>query len=545
MVSSFSRTYLLFVYVTFFYYSNSVLGETICPAVPCPQHETACTLMAQHAIIQNSGRIQGRLLVGDDSPNPSPKLQVFAFHGNRDLNNGIRISATNTNNEIGYIENRISVDNNQEWSTSIIVKAPNRINEVESITIPITGQMSGNVGIGTTHPTAKLHVNGTILSNGNIIAMGNTGIGTQTPNYKLHVNGNTRLEGSLIVTHNVGIGTTSPQQKLHVVGNINTEGTILAQNLIVTEDLEVRGSIKGSIINWIPFRAATQNQITGKREIEYILVTGQTSSGNPTIINLSGFTNTNFPNIYIESGYIRVNQEHYPLNYRWDANEMSTFLSQTTQGQWRVHIHCSTLFRSRPFSVIIGIMNGDVELPIDPPNTINCIYDMGVLQSCTCTLTGHSWDSTVKRCRENKPPNADICTYGSDDRIQSCTCLNGLTWSSTSRSCVCSCATGLQCGVYEGNQLCINTQLASSEWDSIEDVRYNEIDILNYDFSQVGVPMAKIICVYNEIRTPPQQISQQNRTPYMHGEFRWSRFMTLQLYGGFRIICSSQGWIYV
>ena len=101
----------------------------------------------------------------------------------------------------------------------------------------ILGSTSGNVGIGTTNPSAKLHVYGgnikieegsggdeQIEVSGGYLAKynglnnawgfaqdriyingdtGNVGIGTTTPNAKLDVNGNTVITGSLTVTQGI------------------------------------------------------------------------------------------------------------------------------------------------------------------------------------------------------------------------------------------------------------------------------------------------------------------------------------------------------
>ncbi len=79
---------------------------------------------------------------------------------------------------------------------------------------------SGNVGIGTTSPGAKLHVNGT----GNLLNISN-----QT-NSHLFVNGSTGF---------VGIGTTSPKNNLNVVGDGNFTGLLYVSGslLNVTEPL--------------------------------------------------------------------------------------------------------------------------------------------------------------------------------------------------------------------------------------------------------------------------------------------------------------------
>jgi len=99
--------------------------------------------------------------------------------------------------------------------------------------IRLYANSSGNIGIGTTLPTTKLHVDGGANIVGTVTATafvgdgsgltnlpggGGSGIGTQwvTTNAGIHT------------LSNVGIGTTLPTSKLHVVGGASISGVVTA-----------------------------------------------------------------------------------------------------------------------------------------------------------------------------------------------------------------------------------------------------------------------------------------------------------------------------
>jgi len=92
------------------------------------------------------------------------------------------------------------------------------------------------VGIGTTAPQKRLHVNGDAYIKDNV------GIGTTSPEKLLHVNGDARIDGKshigsdALVTGKVGIGTDNPTEKLDVRGN-----AYIAYDINIDSTLKIRG----------------------------------------------------------------------------------------------------------------------------------------------------------------------------------------------------------------------------------------------------------------------------------------------------------------
>jgi hypothetical protein len=83
---------------------------------------------------------------------------------------------------------------------------------------------AGNVGIGTTSPVAKLHIQGTNSTNGGI-RLHNAGgnpysIWSDNNNFYISQGNGSTTAISVTYAGNVGIGTTSPASKLHVNGNV-------------------------------------------------------------------------------------------------------------------------------------------------------------------------------------------------------------------------------------------------------------------------------------------------------------------------------------
>jgi hypothetical protein len=137
------------------------------------------------------------------------------------------------------------------------------------------GLATGNVGIGTTSPTKKLHLYGTSFSDGLVLDSGSSQTDSMNiefrtsasthwnidqygsnPDLRIYTEDNaTDGGGQMHLTingsnGNVGIGTTTPSEKLEVSGNIKATGTIQgdiklnAISALPTCDAQMAGAIK-------------------------------------------------------------------------------------------------------------------------------------------------------------------------------------------------------------------------------------------------------------------------------------------------------------
>ena len=250
--------------------------------------------------VSGSTQMDGNVGIGTSSSS-SYKLLVDGHtrvDGDLNISNHLTIgNETITNWKSGLIEHFSDSDGSENAAR---LSLGNWGSEFTNGTEALNIIGKGNIGIGTTSPSAKLHVAGGTkidgimrfdgptstsfnsggnagyvtesihmlfdinrvgsfafdgndflfkLGSGNIrstkFRVGNSsayignslGIGTNNPTDKLHVAGNTKVEGSAYIGNSLGIGTDSPSDKLHVVGNTKVEG-----------NLSVSGKVSGEVI---------------------------------------------------------------------------------------------------------------------------------------------------------------------------------------------------------------------------------------------------------------------------------------------------------
>jgi hypothetical protein len=187
---------------------------------------------------------QGNVGIGTATPNG--KLDVVGASGAPNYSTGLtgvlRVGAAQEHIEFGY------VTGNRNWIQGFGA-VPLYINEGGNNVI--LNSNAGNVGIGTTAPAYKLHVNGEINATG--LRINGTPIGTGGSSQWTTSGTNVYYS-----TGNIGIGTTAPTTPVHVlsnnanvlVGNISSGyGAIGFQSTLNVNNYALTGGPTETVLN--------------------------------------------------------------------------------------------------------------------------------------------------------------------------------------------------------------------------------------------------------------------------------------------------------
>jgi len=187
----------------------------------------------------------------------------------------------------------------------------------------VLNDTGGNVGIGVTAPTQKLHVNGNVnvptgscyMVNGVCITSGGLG-GSGTLNYvsKFSPNGTT-LANSLIFDNgtNVGIGSATPDSKLEVFGtgaspSLSSDVGIFKVSGNITQELAFGEYTAAPFAFWMQTKKSSNdgsswplaiNPLGGNVGIGTANPIGKLDVSNGTSNMYVGFASTNYPRLYL------------------------------------------------------------------------------------------------------------------------------------------------------------------------------------------------------------------------------------------------------
>jgi len=116
---------------------------------------------------------------------------------------------------------------------------------------------AGNVGVNTTSPLERIHVNGNIFSESQILGTSNDSVITPAISFRGDANtgiyhaahgtvgittaGQERMR--VTSTGNVGVATTSPQAQLHVGGDLQVDSNIVISRAMIMQGIRVRRNV--------------------------------------------------------------------------------------------------------------------------------------------------------------------------------------------------------------------------------------------------------------------------------------------------------------
>jgi len=260
--------------------------------------------------------------VGIGTTSPKSKLHVqCADYGPVNAEDRSAIYGNNTGNNSGY-PNSIGIYGKVKASQGIAVYGYSANSNGYGGYFTGRGYFSGNVGIGTTSPSEKLHVNGSIRGNQSGALRINTGngyvdigpknsnwahfytdrskfyfdkeirinsgyIGSYDENLSLRTSGNTRMT-ILKSNGNIGIGTSNPTSKLTVNGKIESKELEVKDDLNVTagpdDDADIILTDASGKFGWIAQDKATDAMWIEHAEGQKLMLSGQYGADGVVVV---------------------------------------------------------------------------------------------------------------------------------------------------------------------------------------------------------------------------------------------------------------------
>ncbi|NEO78186.1 hypothetical protein [Moorena sp. SIO4G3] len=230
-------------------------------------------------------RLQPNGNVGIGTNNPSEKLEVAGtvkatkFEGAGDST----IDGSLTVNGLLEVKGNVSLgdaDNDEVKVTGVIRSGHSsgalRVDDALHTTGALT--VDGNVGIGTTNPSEKLEVAGTVKAtnfegDGSALTGISAGKWSDGGSNKIYYNAG-----------NVGIGTNNPIEKLEVDGAVKAKSLTIEDNLTVNGKITTSGMIRGSSMPPNLIRNSYMNILDGNKPAGYRI------DGNVTLEAAHPFT---------------------------------------------------------------------------------------------------------------------------------------------------------------------------------------------------------------------------------------------------------------
>jgi hypothetical protein len=225
----------------------------------------------------------------------------------------------------GYLStNTINMNNGQINGLSTINGVPFNENEDTYWNSCGSGNISsvnsGNVGIGTSNPQAKLDVNG------------NTRISGYLSTNTLYMNNGIISSNILLISSNVGINNPSPAFTLDVNGNTRTSGYLSTNLMYMNSGKVVADSFLISSLNPTDSAGTFKVELSGANCIVYKSTLG---GGNTTVLSNNGggplALGTTNPNLFLTTTNVGINTSSPQFNLDIIGNTRTTgYLSTNT-----------------------------------------------------------------------------------------------------------------------------------------------------------------------------------------------------------------------